>query len=94
MSGFDLCRSIRTRTDGAIIAFPEQDSVEDRILGLLAGGDDHHLVKPSDVDELMARTHAVLRRRGRPRLAGTPASGYPTWRSIFRVAKRTSSACR
>jgi DNA-binding response OmpR family regulator len=37
--------------------------VDDRILGLHAGADDY-LVKPYDVGELVARVHAVRRRRG------------------------------
>jgi DNA-binding response OmpR family regulator len=38
--------------------------VDDRILGLHSGADDY-LVKPYDVNELVARVHAVCRRRSR-----------------------------
>ena len=41
-------------------------SVDERINGLKAGGDDY-LVKPFDVRELTARIGALLRRRGDPR---------------------------
>ena len=46
--------------------------VEDRILGLHSGADDY-LVKPYDVGELVARVHAVYRRRR----AGERAEGDP-----------------
>ena len=39
-----------------------RDSVADRIAGLDAGADDY-LVKPFDLDELLARARAVIRRR-------------------------------
>ena len=42
-------------------------SVDDRITGLKAGGDDY-LVKPFDIRELSARVEALLRRRGDARL--------------------------
>ncbi len=42
-------------------------TVDDRIIGLKAGGDDY-LVKPFDVRELSARLEALLRRRGDDRV--------------------------
>jgi two-component system OmpR family response regulator len=47
-----------------VIALTARDQVSDRILGLQAGADDY-LVKPFDLDELLARIDAV-RRRGMP----------------------------
>ena len=41
-------------------------TVDDRITGLKAGGDDY-LVKPFDLRELAARVEALLRRKGDPR---------------------------
>jgi DNA-binding response OmpR family regulator len=67
MNGFALCRDIRDRGDSAIIVVSAKGQVDDRILGLRSGADDY-LVKPFNVDELVARVQAVLRRR-----AGTPA---------------------
>lgn len=62
MNGFDLCRAIRDGGDVAIIVVSAKGQVDDRILGLRSGADDY-LVKPFNVDELVARVHAVLRRR-------------------------------
>ena len=44
-----------------IIVLSAKDSVDDRIKGLQAGGDDY-LVKPFAFSELLARIHALIRR--------------------------------
>lgn len=62
IDGFELCRMIRQSSGVAIIVVSARDRVDDRILGLQAGADDY-LVKPYDIGELVARVHAVLRRR-------------------------------
>jgi DNA-binding response OmpR family regulator len=67
--GLKLCGEIGARTDAGIIAFSVHREVSARIRGLDAGADDY-LFKPFDIGELVARMHAVLRRRGRWR---TPA---------------------
>jgi len=51
--------------DTPVILLSSESAVEERIRGLNAGADDF-LVKPFAVAELMARAHAVLRRRNRP----------------------------
>ncbi|MCR3751431.1 response regulator transcription factor [Lentzea californiensis] len=63
MDGVTLCRAIRAASDVAIIVVSARGEIDDRILGLHAGADDY-LVKPYDVGELVARVHAVRRRRG------------------------------
>jgi DNA-binding response OmpR family regulator len=70
MNGLELCRAIRRGTDTAIIVVSARGQVDDRIAGLRSGADDY-LVKPFNVDELVARVEAVSRRR-----SGTP-SGRP-----------------
>ncbi len=62
VDGFDLCRTIRQHSNAVIIVVSARGMVDDRILGLRTGADDY-LVKPYDVGELVARIHAVLRRR-------------------------------
>ncbi len=48
----------------SVIALTARDQISDRIRGLQAGADDY-VVKPFDLDELLARIEAV-RRRGAP----------------------------
>jgi DNA-binding response OmpR family regulator len=56
----------RMRADGLdvpVCMLSARDEVSDRVAGLQAGADDY-LVKPFALDELTARLHALLRRRG------------------------------
>jgi two-component system, OmpR family, response regulator QseB len=46
-----------------VLIVTARDAVQDRVLGLNAGADDY-LLKPFDLDELIARMHALLRRAG------------------------------
>jgi two-component system OmpR family response regulator len=64
LDGFEVCR--RLRADGVrtpVLFLTARDATEDKVRGLTLGGDDY-LVKPFSLDELVARTHAVLRRAG------------------------------
>lgn len=62
--GLDLLRGMRAARDSRpVIALTARDQVSDRIQGLQAGADDY-LVKPFDLDELLARIEAVARRSG------------------------------
>jgi two-component system OmpR family response regulator len=68
--GLDLLRRWRDRSaPWPVIVLTARDRVRDRILGLQLGADDY-LVKPFDLDELLARIQAVARRVG---VAATPA---------------------
>jgi len=73
VDGVDVCRAIRQVSDVPVIVVSARGEVDDRILGLHSGADDY-LVKPYDIGELVARVHAVCRRRGTPAAAG-PAGG-------------------
>jgi two-component system OmpR family response regulator len=60
--GLDLLRDWRAEgVTRPVIVLTARDQVSDRIRGLQAGADDY-LVKPFDLDELLARVDAVARR--------------------------------
>ncbi len=63
-SGIELCRELRRRGIGLPILFlTARGTVEDRVAGLDAGGDDY-LKKPFALSELRARVRALGRRAG------------------------------
>ncbi len=61
--GFEVLKSLRrARIEVPVLIITARDAVADRIAGLDHGADDY-LVKPFDLDELLARARAVVRRR-------------------------------
>lgn len=65
MDGWQVLRALRLQEGGAdvpVIFLTARDEVQDRVKGLELGADDY-LVKPFDLDELLARIRALLRRR-------------------------------
>ena len=61
MDGIEVCRRIRIAEKVPILILTARDSIKDRVVGLDAGADDY-LVKPFELDELLARIRALLRR--------------------------------
>jgi two-component system OmpR family response regulator len=62
--GIDVLRQLRARNAHVpILIVTARDDVEDRIAGLDLGADDY-VLKPFDVQELLARMRAVVRRQG------------------------------
>jgi two-component system OmpR family response regulator len=62
MEGFDVARKLTAERAGVPIVFlTARDATEDRVHGLLLGGDDY-LTKPFSVAELAARLRALMRR--------------------------------
>lgn len=61
LSGFDVCRLLRKRSDTPVVILTARDDEVDRILGLELGADDY-VTKPFSPRELVARVHAILRR--------------------------------
>lgn len=60
--GFILAKEARsTGYKGPILFMTARDALADRVMGLDEGGDDY-VVKPFDLDELLARVRALLRR--------------------------------
>jgi two-component system OmpR family response regulator len=65
LDGFEICRRLRLdRIDSPILFLTALDGLHERIRGLTLGGDDY-LIKPFSVEELVARSRALIRRSGR-----------------------------
>src|ERR687895_2710682 len=61
--GVDVLKALRrAHIEVPVLIITARDAVADRIAGLDHGADDY-LVKPFDLDELLARARAVVRRR-------------------------------
>lgn len=64
MDGYEVVRRVRDGGNGVpIILLTARDGVQDRVHGLDIGADDY-LVKPFDMDELLARIRAATRKYG------------------------------
>ena len=61
MSGTDVCKAIRTKSNVPIIMLTAKDAEIDKVVGLEIGADDY-VTKPFSTPELIARIRAVLRR--------------------------------
>ncbi len=68
LSGTEVCRQIRTRSNVPIIMLTAKDSEVDKVVGLELGADDY-VTKPYSSRELVARIRAVLRRHGEDEVA-------------------------
>lgn len=71
--------------DIPVLIVTARDAVSDRVAGLNLGADDY-LVKPFDLDELIARVHALLRRhagRAAPALEVGPLKLNPVLREVI-----------
>ena len=62
LDGIEVSRRLRADGDVPILMLTARDSVDSRVEGLDSGADDY-LVKPFDLQELLARVRALLRRR-------------------------------
>ena len=70
MDGWEVLRRLRRTRKTPVLMLTARDRVGDRVRGLDGGADDY-LVKPFDLDELLARLRALIRRSAReaqPRL--------------------------
>jgi two-component system response regulator RegX3 len=76
LSGTEVCKQLRQRSDVPIIMLTAKDSEVDKVVGLELGADDY-VTKPYSSRELVARIRAVLRRNSDLGEA-EPASGALT----------------
>lgn len=68
IDGIDVLHRLRARAPQVCVLFlTARDAVEDRIVGITAGGDDY-VTKPFRLEELLARLRGVLRRAGLARV--------------------------
>jgi len=73
VSGTEVCRTIRTKSQVPIIMLTAKDTEIDKVVGLEIGADDY-VTKPYSSRELIARIRAVLRRNADPAERTDPTS--------------------
>ena len=73
IDGYQVCRSIRAKSQTPVIMLSAKGEVFDKVLGLELGADDY-IEKPFDSKELVARVKAVLRRSRQNVQAPEPVS--------------------
>ena len=61
MDGWEVLRRLRQTKKTPLLMLTARDAARDRVRGLDTGADDY-LVKPFDLDELVARLRAIIRR--------------------------------
>ncbi|MXG91957.1 response regulator transcription factor [Nocardioides flavescens] len=67
IDGLEVLRRLRTtQPDVPVVFLTAKDAVEDRVVGLTAGGDDY-VTKPFSLEELVARLRGLMRRAGAQR---------------------------
>ncbi len=95
ISGVDVCREIRSRSQVPIIMVTAKSSEIDTVVGLEVGADDY-VTKPFSLRELVARVRALLRRSGtatdgpRPETAVLEAGGIRLDQERHEVSVRGS----
>ena len=84
--GLDVLKGVRrAKLDVPVVIITARDALSDRVAGLDSGADDY-LVKPFDLDELLARVRAVIRRRagrGSPEIAYGALTLDPVQRKVL-----------
>ena len=85
MDGWELLRRLRGRKKTPVLMLTARDAVPDRIRGLDTGADDY-LTKPCDLDELLARLRALIRRS-----AGQPQPRIEIRGVVIDLSARTVS---
>ena len=60
--GWQICRDIRKKSAVPIIMLTAKGETSDKVSGLEMGADDY-VTKPFEIKELIARIHAVMRRK-------------------------------
>ncbi|MDO5434774.1 MAG: response regulator transcription factor [Clostridia bacterium] len=61
LSGIEVCRRLRVKSDVPIIMLTAKDDVSDKVMGLDMGADDY-MTKPFAIEELLARIRVALKK--------------------------------
>lgn len=89
LDGLSLIERLRTKQVATpVIILSAKRSVDDRVKGLQAGGDDY-LTKPFSFSELLARIQALIRRSTRTSEPSTLTAGELTLDLLTRQARRS-----
>jgi len=67
MDGLEVCRQLQKVGNQPILMLTAKDTTRDQVAGLDAGADDY-MVKPFEIEELLARIRALLRRTAADRV--------------------------
>jgi DNA-binding response OmpR family regulator len=87
IDGLTVLQTMRSRRDAVpVLIISARDAVPDRIAGLNAGADDY-LLKPFDLDELIARVRALLRRHA-GNATHTLVAGTLSLDPVLRIVKQ------
>ena len=86
MDGFEMIQGLLKTSKQPILILTKKDSLEIKVMSLDAGADDY-LVKPYEVEELLARIRALLRRTAADRIKVLNFEGL-SLNSSTRRAKR------
>ncbi len=71
-SGLEICQALRSQGSSTPVLFlTAKDTLDDRVMGLDAGGDDY-IIKPFELRELLARVRALLRRSSGSEIKAVP----------------------
>src|SRR3954466_6504354 len=65
LDGWEVLERLRKQKQTPVLMLTARDAAKDRVRGLDAGADDY-LVKPFDLQELLARVRALIRRSAAP----------------------------
>lgn len=77
MSGFDVCKGLRASGRSTpVIMLTAREEENDKVLGLELGADDY-ITKPFEIEELLARIRAALRKRSAGPNGGTLLTAGP-----------------
>lgn len=100
ISGYEVCRRLRTMTTTPVIMLTARGEEIDRVLGLEVGADDY-LAKPFSFRELLARIRSMLRRVALDRQVAQPRlvtmgqiSLDPEARRVFKGDKELQLSAR